>query len=80
MYFSKQSQFHRITHLVFYFEKVNSSKERLVSDSKPEGVVSLGEVKLDSFRFAALVVWKEVPGQADIQKVIADWFQQHLRF
>ena len=67
-----------LAHLVFYFEKVNSSKERLVSDSKPERVVSLGQVELDSLQVAALIVWKEVPCQADVQKVIADWFQQHL--
>ena len=36
-YFSMQGHdSYRFAHLVFYFEKVSSSKERLVSDSKPE--------------------------------------------
>ena len=66
--------------LIPHPEEVSSDKEWLIPNCQPERVVVLGQVKLKSLLVGlGRIVWIEVPRQTYVEKVIANWLQQHLR-
>ena len=69
-----------IPHLIPHPEEVSSDKEWLIPNCQPERVVVLGKVKLKSLLVGlGRIVWKKVPCQTHVEKVIANWLQKHLR-
>ena len=69
-----------LPHLIPHSEEVSSDKEWLIPNCQPERVVVLGQVKLELVLVRLdKIVWKKVPRQTHVEKVIANWLQQHLR-
>ena len=69
-----------LPHLIPHPEEVSSDKEWLIPNCQPERVVVLGQVKLELVLVRLdKIVWKKVPLQTHVEKVIANWLQQHLR-
>ena len=69
-----------LPHLIPHPEEVSSDKEWLIPYYQPERVVVLGQVKLQPLLVRLdKIVWKKVPRQTHVEKVIANWLQQHLR-
>ena len=69
-----------LPHLIPHPEEVSSDKEWLIPNCQPERVVVLGKVKLELVLVRLdKIVWKKVPLQTHVEKVIANWLQQHLR-